>query len=134
MDNKIMRGNILRELRESRKLNQADVAAAIGVSQPSYQTYETGRTEPKFDVLCAIADFFGVSTDYLLGRRTADKKRTPEMEGLIELTRMLNGRQIEPLISMAGVLVASTSPAPYADNLREAVEREQAEADAELLK
>lgn len=44
----------------------------IGVTLRAWQTYEQGVSEPKNEVLCAIADMFGVTTDYLLGRNTEE--------------------------------------------------------------
>lgn len=58
----------LRFLREQRNLTQADVAKEIGIATFTYQRYEYGEREPSAPLIVAIADFYGVSTDYLLGR------------------------------------------------------------------
>ena len=58
----------LKELRMQRKLRQQDVADAINCSQAVYSRYENGDREPSQDTLNRLADFFGVSIDYLLGR------------------------------------------------------------------
>lgn len=58
----------LRELRTSKGLTQKDVAIAIGVSPQSYGYYENQVNKPDPDTLIKIADFFGCSIDYLLGR------------------------------------------------------------------
>lgn len=68
---KIKRGQILRDLRTSKKLNQSRLAELLGVSLTAYQKYEHGTAEPNFDNLSKLADFYGVSTDYLLGREPA---------------------------------------------------------------
>lgn len=65
---KIKRGQILRDLRTSKRLNQSRLAELLGVSLTAYQKYEHGTAEPNFDNLSKLADFYGVSTDYLLGR------------------------------------------------------------------
>ncbi|MBQ7581051.1 MAG: helix-turn-helix transcriptional regulator [Clostridia bacterium] len=57
----------IRDLREDRDLRQKDVAEAIGVDQRSLSNYETGKTIPDAETIIALADFFHVSTDYLLG-------------------------------------------------------------------
>ena len=57
----------LRELRAARGLTQKDVYTAIGVSPIVYQRYEYGRS-PARDKLLALADYFQVSLDYLVGR------------------------------------------------------------------
>ena len=59
---------IIRELREDRDLKQADVAKVLGTSQQYYSKYETGKYEMPIHCVTALADFYGVSTDYILGR------------------------------------------------------------------
>ncbi len=47
---------------------QAQVAAAVGMTDRQYQRFETGVKQPGFDNLLGLADHFGVSLDYLAGR------------------------------------------------------------------
>lgn len=61
---------ILRELRKQKSKTQAQMGAMLGVSQQAYATYENGVANPPVDVLNKMAEFFGVSVDYLLGRTT----------------------------------------------------------------
>lgn len=58
----------LKELRKERKLNQGDIADMLGVTTQAYQKYEYATAELTHDNLVKLADFYGVSTDYLLGR------------------------------------------------------------------
>ena len=58
----------LKALRESKGLYQKDVAKAIGVDRTTYVRYERGDSEPSFEILDKLANFFNVSTDCLLGR------------------------------------------------------------------
>ncbi len=62
----------IRALREDKDLKQKQLAAAIGVSQRTYSYYENGQRTLPPEVLCALADFYGTSTDYLLGRTDDD--------------------------------------------------------------
>ena len=62
------RGTILKTLREEKKLRQADLADFLEISQQAYQRYENGTSEPNGDGFIKLADFYNVSTDYLLGR------------------------------------------------------------------
>lgn len=55
-------------LRKQKNLRQIDAAEAIGISFNSYCRYEHNEREPDASVIKAIADFFDVSADYLLGR------------------------------------------------------------------
>lgn len=60
--------NRIRDLREDRDLRQVDVSEAIGIDQRTLSNYETGKTNPDSFAIIKLADFFGVSADYLLGR------------------------------------------------------------------
>lgn len=57
----------LLNLRKERNLLQRDICSKLGILQPSYQRYESGRI-PSADKLIALADYFDVSIDYLLCR------------------------------------------------------------------
>ena len=57
-----------REIRELRNKTQTSCAACMGVSLRSYQYYEAGDREPNIAALIALADFFDVTLDYLMGR------------------------------------------------------------------
>ena len=70
----------LKELRESAGLKQADLAKAIGVASNTISTWEQGQREPNCNTLVKIAAYFGVTTDYLLGKDTAEKPTFPKPE------------------------------------------------------
>lgn len=57
-----------RLIRASRNLTQKQVADGIGIAEQAYQRYEYGKTVPSALVLIALADYFDVSLDYLVGR------------------------------------------------------------------
>lgn len=61
-------GTRITALRKQKKLLQADLANKIGIARATYGAYEQGTRQPDFDTLEKIADYFEVSTDYLLGR------------------------------------------------------------------
>ena len=67
----------LKKLRESRGLYQKDVAAAIGVDRTTYVKYERGDSEPSFQILDKLAQFFNVSVDYILGRDVSPNLSAP---------------------------------------------------------
>lgn len=56
------------ELRAERNITKKDLGLAIGVSDVAIGYWEHGRSEPNASNIVALADFFGVSADYLLGR------------------------------------------------------------------
>ena len=59
---------VLESLKLKENILQKDIAKAIGISLRSYQRYEHGEREPTMSTLIALADFFNVSIDYLVGR------------------------------------------------------------------
>lgn len=58
----------LRELREERKLLQKDMANFLNITTSAYGYYEQGKREPDTHTVNSLADFYNVSSDYLLGR------------------------------------------------------------------
>lgn len=58
----------LQHLRKLKGLTQNDIAEIIDVKLTTYQKYERDAIFPSYDTLVKIADFYGVTTDYLLGR------------------------------------------------------------------
>ncbi len=58
----------IRALREDRDLKQRELAEILGVSQNTYSQYETGVIAYTDQVLIKLADFYGVSIDYLMDR------------------------------------------------------------------
>lgn len=74
-----MENNRLRDLREDRDLKQKDLALLLKVHQTTYSDYELGRLNIPISVLHSLADYYGVSIDYLLCR-TNRKQPYPEKE------------------------------------------------------
>ena len=62
-------GNIIQELRMQQKLKQQDLAKALNVTPMTICSYEKGTRQPSLEMVSAMADYFGVSTDVLLGRK-----------------------------------------------------------------
>lgn len=69
----------LRALRESKNITQAELAKHLQISTPSVQNYECGRRYPPHDTLLKMADFFGVSTDYIFGREESQPLHKAEV-------------------------------------------------------
>ncbi len=66
----------LKELREKRHLSQVFLGMELHMAQNTISQYETGEREAGYKELIAIADYFGVSTDYLLERTDNPKMNT----------------------------------------------------------
>ena len=58
----------IKTLRLSKNMNQVEFAKALGVTKQCISNWENDNVVPSIEMLCKIANFFGVSTDYLLGR------------------------------------------------------------------
>ena len=77
-------GNRIRELREDKDLRQIDVSHATGIDQKTLSNYETGKTNPDSYSILKLADFFQVSTDYLLGCRNLNIKSNTDVFRMLE--------------------------------------------------
>lgn len=62
--------NKLKELRKQEKYTLKYVSSELGISLSALSMYEGNACEPSIDVLCRLADFYGVSIDYILCRET----------------------------------------------------------------
>lgn len=80
----------LKELRKEKDITQEELAKQIQVSPSTIGMYETGRREPDFETLQKFADYFRVSTDYILGRDEPPKKHLPIVGGLINMIAALS--------------------------------------------
>lgn len=77
----------LRELRISRKLTQKELAERLGLTNTStISKYETGEVKPSVEIIDKVADLFGVTADYLMGR-SHEKSVKDETEELLEMLR-----------------------------------------------
>lgn len=63
-----MIGDILKQLRNEKEMTIAKAAETFGVANRTYSSYELEEREPNLSLLIKLADFYNVSTDYLLGR------------------------------------------------------------------
>ncbi|MGI5898626.1 MAG: helix-turn-helix domain-containing protein [Christensenellales bacterium] len=80
-------GKRLKALRAKKKLTQAQAAAALKTSESGLQNYERGIRKPPCDILMAMADFYGVSVDYILGRVDDPGKYYSFEPGIAELQK-----------------------------------------------
>ena len=66
-------GRNIQELRKQKNIKQEELAAELGVTAAAVSKWENGYTLPDILMLCALADYFAVTTDELLGRNQASK-------------------------------------------------------------
>ncbi|WP_304459261.1 helix-turn-helix domain-containing protein [Alicyclobacillus sendaiensis] len=65
----------LRILRRQKGLTQQALCNELGLNRSTYAKYETGENHPEVETLVRLADYFGVSVDYLLGRSSSPDGR-----------------------------------------------------------
>ena len=71
----------IKALRLSRNINQVQFAKILGVTKQCVSNWENDNVVPSIEMLCKIADYFNVTTDYLLGRQ---EKRVINVSNLTE--------------------------------------------------
>ncbi|AWW28351.1 MULTISPECIES: helix-turn-helix domain-containing protein [unclassified Acetobacterium] len=84
----------LKTLRQQKNINQAELGKILDVGKTTISNYETGYSVPDLETVVKLADYFNVSTDYLLGRTDY-----PEMctEQIFQTTNLLAENEIEVL-------------------------------------
>lgn len=125
MDTKIKRGQILRQLRLARQLTQNEAAENFGISQQTYQKYESGKTEPPYDLLCDFATFYGVSTDYLLGRTPVKQMMTEEPDVLSQLAQIFNLSEFEKVIVQAFIAISPEERGKFIETIAKFAQKEE---------
>lgn len=106
--------NKLRELRESRKLKQMDIAKHLGITSQAYGHYETNKRQPDPSTLSLLADYFNVTVDYLLGR---DDKSLFDYNNIIQLPET-------ELIPLVGTIACGT-PTLATENIEEYIKADK---------
>lgn len=113
---------IFEELLKNRGITAYQVSKATGISTGSLSDWKNGRSSPKADKLQKIADYFGVSVDYLLGKTYTKKEPTvktdddelneyleelknrPEMQMLFSLAKGASKEDVEKAVKIVEAL------------------------------
>ena len=96
--------NRLKSLREKRNKTQQDIADFLNVTQKAVSFYELGQRDIPNETLQKLADYFRVSTDYILGRDEPPKKHLPIVGGLINMLAALSPEKQEKAASYIAFL------------------------------
>lgn len=88
----------LKSLREKKEITQRELAKLINIASSTLAMYETGRRKPDFETLIKLADFFDVSTDYLLGRSNENDYKKPDFSKAFEADNL--GQAIERIVNI----------------------------------
>ena len=95
-----MIGQRLKSLRLLRGKTQQDLADVLNISRSAYALYEAGRRQLGYESLLALADFYGISLDYLFEVRETMNTFTSEERHLLKQYRSLDGRGRETIRSL----------------------------------
>lgn len=96
----------IKSIRQSLGLTQKKTAEQLEISLPTYNHYETGRYEPDIKTLIKLADFFGVSIDYLLGHET---KNILHLDSLTEQQRRVFDLMLKLDYNQTNILIGRLS-------------------------
>lgn len=91
-------GNTILQLRRQKNVTQDEMAAELGVTAAAVSKWENNYTLPDILMLCALADYFGVTTDELLGRNPKP------MRAVIAASSMELGHSVADLIKRYGFI------------------------------
>ena len=89
----------LKELRSARSLMQKDISRIFNVSMGAVGNWESGKRIPDVETLVRIADYFGVSVDYLIGHDLPDTSSRPAISA--EDLRLLAAYHADPVAQIA---------------------------------
>lgn len=102
-----------KEAREKAGLTQKECADNLGISVRAWQSYEQNISEPKYNLLCKIADLFKVSTDYLLGRTAVKNMADADIYELLGITEQAKNTDTDSFMEVFGQLSEGLQKAFY---------------------
>jgi transcriptional regulator with XRE-family HTH domain len=88
-------GEILKKLRIERGLSQKELTDRLAINRSTYARYETSSTQPDFDTLKLLAEFFNVTTDYLLGNTNNPAPLSQQEKDEAEFQAFVNNPTLE---------------------------------------
>ncbi len=86
-------GERIAQLRKNRSMSQFQLAKTLNIATSTLGMYETNKRKPNMEMLEKLADFFGVSIDYLLGRETSDKSNI-DLDRAIDNAMSFDGKPV----------------------------------------
>lgn len=91
-----MIGQTVRNLRKQKRIFQTELAKILHVSQQTITAWETGKAEPSSSAVSNLADYFNVTTDYLLGRpEKQTESRQQTISEAIETAMANDGKELD---------------------------------------
>jgi HTH-type transcriptional regulator, competence development regulator len=88
----------LKSLRLQKKLTHQDMADFLGITRQGYSKYESGQSQPDIETINKLAQFFNVTTDYLLGRMDNPNPPIPkELNTLLKINQLIKEYNVEQM-------------------------------------
>ncbi len=87
--------NRIRELRKAKGITQVQLCKILNIAQPTLSGYETNTFEPDYATILRIADYFGVSVDYILCRPSAPNFKARDV---VNIKNPPNGYNVDGLV------------------------------------
>lgn len=125
-----MFGERLKQLRKKNKVSQKTLADALFISQQAIAKWESDKSSPNPETVRKIAEYFDVTTDYLLELDTENKKNPPQSDGNftptiterdeLDISKRLNA-VLEDLGSTSEALMFDGEPLELDDDTRDAL-------------
>lgn len=82
-------GTIIKKLREKHGMSQEELGDIVGVSDKTVSSWEINRTEPKMGIVQKLADYFNVTTDYLIkGEESSSTNELKKIDNLFEIDKI----------------------------------------------
>lgn len=104
-------GARIKSLRNNKNLSQQKVASALDITQSQFNKIEHDYIETNFSLIRKIANYFNVTTDYLLGVETSKEEVAPEFSAeqlqVVNLVKKLNNKELEKVYNyLLGIIDA----------------------------
>ena len=115
-------GNIIYDLRKKKDVTQEEMAAELGITAAAISKWENNYTLPDIIMLCALADYFHVTTDTLLGRNTHLKY------AIIAASSTALAKKIEAVATRYGIIAAE-----ICDNFAAALDAANAHPEVDYI-
>ena len=112
--------DIIKELRKKHSYTVEQVSSGAGISKSVYPKYESGILNAGVPVLCKLADFYGVTVDYLLGR---EEEKKPDM--LTQLAQEFNLTEIEKVLVQAYIAISPKEREKFIKTIEEVVSQKE---------
>ena len=87
-----MFGDRLKELRISKDLSQDDLGEILGVRKSSTSNWENNKATPTYEILTKLAEYFNVTTDYLLGFNQDDLDKIAKLKSACQEAGLMTGQ------------------------------------------